>query len=339
MTKILRTLFLLLTTSTTYNFTYDVFGNADTIGVGSVDLVDYEYNSKNGKLLYQTYANNFSVKYTYDPLDKIEKIWYNDDVSTDNSAYYIAYTYTYDTNGNIAKLTNHISNEETAFKYDTSGRPVYSCKYNLYNSDGSAYANKYSIQAAYDDKSRISVAVYSIDYPSASAYTENLQVGYHFAYDEENRLSFSYAEIIPSSMLPDYNEDEPVYMQYYTAYSYDKFNRLSGTNLSVTIDEYTPNLSVSTNYTYEVSNGQATSRVATYSTNIGGTATGYSYSYDAKGNITEIRNNSTFALIASFTYDNLNRLTRENNAQLGKTYTYTYDNAGNITSKKHTLTR
>ena len=204
----------------------------------------------------------------------------------------------------------------------------------MYNSDGSAYANKYSIQAAYDDKSRISVAVYSIDYPSASAYTENLQVGYHFAYDEENRLSFSYAEIIPSSMLPDYNEDEPVYMQYYTAYSYDKFNRLSGTNLSVTIDEYTPNLSVSTNYTYEVSNGQATSRVATYSTNIGGTATGYRYSYDAKGNITEIRSNSTFALIASFTYDNLSRLTRENNAQLGKTYTYTYDNAGNITSKK-----
>ena len=80
------------TTSTTYNFTYDVFGNADTIGVGSVDLVDYEYNSRNGKLLYQTYANNFSVKYTYDPLDKIEKIWYNDDVSTDNSAYYMAYT-------------------------------------------------------------------------------------------------------------------------------------------------------------------------------------------------------------------------------------------------------
>jgi len=30
----------------------------------------------------------------------------------------------------------------------------------------------------------------------------------------------------------------------------------------------------------------------------------------------------------------LNRLTRENNAQLGKTYTYTYDTAGNITSKK-----
>ena len=64
------------------------------------------------------------------------------------------------------------------------------------------------------------------------------------------------------------------------------------------------------------------------------TATGYSYNYDAKGNITEIRNNSTSALIASFTYDNLNRLTRENNAQIGKTYTYTYNNTGNITSKK-----
>ena len=308
------------TTSTTYSFTYDVFGNADTIGVGSVELVDYEYNPKNGKLLSETFSNNFSAKYTYDPLDRIEKIWYNDDVSASTSAYYTAYTYTYDTNGNIAKVTDHINNEETVFKYDTSGRPVYSCKYNLDNTNGSAYVNKYSIQAAYDDQSRIARAVYSIDYMAAGsgANTANLLTVYNYGYDEENRLSFSSTEIGNT---------------YYTKeYTYDSYNRLIGTYDY--IDTGMDLISNTESYTYATVNGNTTALVHTYSTSVNSNTVSYSFAYDKRGNISEIRNASTNALIASFTYDTLNRLTRENNAQLGKTYTYTYDTAGNITSKK-----
>lgn len=59
----------------------------------------------------------------------------------------------------------------------------------------------------------------------------------------------------------------------------------------------------------------------------------FSYSYDNLGNITEIKENNV--LKASYEYDYLNQLTRENNAYLNKTITYSYDNAGNILSKTY----
>ena len=60
--------------------------------------------------------------------------------------------------------------------------------------------------------------------------------------------------------------------------------------------------------------------------------TAYTFTYDAAGNITAIRVGGV--LKYSYVYDNLNQLTRENNAYTSKTYVYTYDNAGNILTKK-----
>lgn len=62
-----------------------------------------------------------------------------------------------------------------------------------------------------------------------------------------------------------------------------------------------------------------------------------SYSYDDKGNITEIYENNK--LTESYTYDSLNQLVREDSAKSGTTTVYTYDNAGNILeTKKYTYT-
>ncbi len=49
--------------------------------------------------------------------------------------------------------------------------------------------------------------------------------------------------------------------------------------------------------------------------------------YDANGNITQYGGNT-------YVYDNLNRLTRENNADLQQSFTYEYDIHGNLTVKK-----
>ena len=54
------------TDTTTYTFTYDTFGNTDTISAGNYELVDYTYNSYNGKLYNVEYGNGFSVRYVYD---------------------------------------------------------------------------------------------------------------------------------------------------------------------------------------------------------------------------------------------------------------------------------
>ena len=54
------------------------------------------------------------------------------------------------------------------------------------------------------------------------------------------------------------------------------------------------------------------------------------YTYDNKGNITEIRENGL--LVNKYTYDSLSRLIREDNIPFNKTTKYSYDNGGNITN-------
>ena len=56
------------------------------------------------------------------------------------------------------------------------------------------------------------------------------------------------------------------------------------------------------------------------------------YTYDASGNIETVKRGTS--LLCKYYYDGLNRLTREDNYELGKTYLWTYDQGGNITSKK-----
>lgn len=56
------------------------------------------------------------------------------------------------------------------------------------------------------------------------------------------------------------------------------------------------------------------------------------YTYDNNGNITSVSCCTT--VIATYSYDGMNQLVREDNALLGRTYVFTYDTAGNILSKK-----
>ena len=67
----------------------------------------------------------------------------------------------------------------------------------------------------------------------------------------------------------------------------------------------------------------------------------YTLEYDADGNAVKATHGKPHTIAslgtsteASYEYDKLNRLTRENNQRLGKTWTYGYDAGGNITSKK-----
>ena len=67
----------------------------------------------------------------------------------------------------------------------------------------------------------------------------------------------------------------------------------------------------------------------------------YTLEYDGDGNITKHTYSKPGIAIAlgtvtsaTYEYDKLNRLTRENNERLGKTWTYGYDAGGNITERK-----
>ena len=102
-------------------------------------------------------------------------------------------------------------------------------------------------------------------------------------------------------------------------------------------------ISVSGSYSYEETDEAdeeihpLTGRISGYTSTVknGSTvksSTDYTYTYDGAGNITEIRIGGV--LKYRYTYDNLGQLTREDNAEAGKSYVYTYDDGGNILSKR-----
>lgn len=61
-------------------------------------------------------------------------------------------------------------------------------------------------------------------------------------------------------------------------------------------------------------------------------STNIKYKYDSSNNITEIRENDV--LVNKYYYDTLNRLIREDNRKLNKSFFFAYDNNGNLLSKK-----
>ena len=117
-----------------------------------------------------------------------------------------------------------------------------------------------------------------------------------------------------TSKTVDFTEGVP--QGFYNEITYDFLHELEGAhyNESVLVSQYK-------------------STVKTHSTATTGVTTTYNYTYDDRGNITEIRDAGGL-IQYRYHYDDLGQLTREDNRAKNQTYIYTYDNAGNITSKK-----
>jgi len=105
----------IITDSTTYNLSYDSFGNLSTVKAGTNTLASYEYNDNNGKLTKTTYGNNFTVTNVYDNLDRLSQIMYNNAV---------AYTVSYNGDGAVSKIVDAKSGITTEYEYDSLGRLV-----------------------------------------------------------------------------------------------------------------------------------------------------------------------------------------------------------------------
>ena len=304
------------TTSTTYTFEYDGFGNTTGIDVGSRNLADYSYNSYNGKLDILTYGNGHKVKYIYDVLDRIAEVQYN---TGSNKVFETVYSYTYDSAGNINSVTDYISNEVTLYKYDAAGKLM-----NSYVYDKDTYLNLYGTTVYYDEESRIDMVFHSFDYAYASGTTYD-DLCYSYLYSPTN------GSIERTRITGDYISGtiDPVY---------DNFGRTSTKTIDFNInssDAFYNKLS----YDYvtygsyesswvskvisEVRKGSSTSVLST---------TTWNYAYDDNGNITQITDASG-TIQYQYQYDDLGQLTREDNRALGLTYVYYYDNAGNITGR------
>ena len=294
--------------STTYTFTYDVFGKTDTIKVGDRTLADYEYFANNGKMLSMEYGNGCTVFYLYDKLENLVEVCYSYDGGMTASS---AFHYTYGNSGQLCRFDNYLNGKTTIYTYDTSGRLISVVEY-----DRETMTNTLGMTQVYDDQSRLMGMTYKVPYVSASDVADSLVSRSDF-YKEDGTLS--------RSTLKTGSNYTTVLA---TQYTYDPLNRLTlqsnthGTN------------AFSSSYAYEyLSAGMLTSGlISSYTSTFNNSETEYSYLYDAVGNITQISVNGVVKY--RYAYDTLGQLVREDNVDMGTTCVYVYDDAGNITQKK-----
>ena len=312
------------TQSTEYHFVYDSFGNSSAIEIGDRTLASYEYKTVyneslgknvpvNGKLDTLTYGNGLEVKYLYDSLDRVEGICYN--IGT-NGRFVTVYSYKYDSNGRLYSVTDHRNNECTRYTYDFNGNLL-----QTYTADTSTDQIKVTETYQYDDQSRLNMVMQQMQYPSGSGSGLVPLNYYTNIYDQTTGRLSTY-------MINTRGLDATV------AFTYDDLGRATQKAVSGTSFYNTYSYDYKTYNTLQESTLVSSLISQTYAGEGGDPIWGtvYYYTYDANGNITEIRDVSN-VIQYRYQYDNLGQLTREDNRQLNKSYVWEYDDAGNILSK------
>ena len=97
-----------------YGFTYDVFGNTVAASIAGNPVVSYEYEAQNGKLLKTIYANGDEIRYTYDTQDRFSVSYLKPAEGSERRLN----SYVYNKEGNLCKVTNHLSGKTYELDYD-----------------------------------------------------------------------------------------------------------------------------------------------------------------------------------------------------------------------------
>lgn len=97
-----------------YGFTYDVFGNTAAASIAGNQVVSYEYEAQNGKLQKTIYANGDEIRYTYDTQDRFSVSYLKPAEGPERRLN----SYVYNKEGNLCKVTNHLSGKTYELDYD-----------------------------------------------------------------------------------------------------------------------------------------------------------------------------------------------------------------------------
>ena len=273
--------------------------------------VQYTWDGNRDLLSSVTDARGSRLSYAYDSANRLSGV--SQEVTQDGTKKTVSNTYAYTKDRLTAISHNGFS---YGFAYDAfgnmlsasvAGAGVVSYEYEANNGNLKkvTYANGDSIRYTYDDQDRMLLSYYK----NASGTEQKLN-GY--VYDRAGNLvqvtnypsGKSYDldyDFLDRLMLARDNDGN------YYEYTYDENNNLT-----------------------RMYHGAGTSGIAT------------TYTYDKDGrevNITRIQDSDTNASggttkTISYLYDELNRLTREDNQVLNKTVTYSYDLGGNLVSEK-----
>jgi RHS repeat-associated protein len=312
------------------NYTYDA----------NTDLVTSVSKTVDNK----TYTNS----YTYD-LDKLTKITHNG----------FDYEFTYDSFGNplLVKVagTTLITNDyldnngllDTAtygngavvkYEYDSYHRVIAKKVNNVLKSEYT-YDNQGNLSSVVEHAGSTAVT-YSYFYDFMNRLTKVVGSNSHnmlFTFDSYGRIDsltnvvdgtaykneYVYGDQYVSGQIPGQIYNVKLNGTNQLSYAFDQLARLS-TRTIATTSPYT------TTYTYlDGSGANSTTTLLASMTN--GSNPAFNYTYDANGNILTIKEGTV--LKATYTYDKINQLIREDNIYSSKSIDYVYDIGGNIVSR------
>ena len=298
----------------TVGYTYNANDLLSAITTPSGNEYDYSYNS-----LYQPIQINVTgsdsstvntlISNTYDPTT-----YY---LSTSTFGNGNTVSYSYDSFGRTASAS-YEDGDQISYEYSSMGelglvkygdlekRFFYDFQGELRGVDTAFGTDESSVRWIYDDKNNITKETETVN---GTKYITD------YVYDKDNRVSSSSQGTVK------------------TEYAYNEFNAIKEIKeKSVNSENNSETVVVDTDISfYEPSSTRSTYKAATWKNQYGNTSRTYNYTYDNRGNITQITDGTyTF----TYVYDNKDRLIREDDPETNKTVKYTYDAGGNITKKE-----
>ena len=328
----------------TTHYVYDVNGNVTSITDADDNVTSYAYDSSGN--LTSVKNGDSENSYTYSGLGSVSKITHNG----------FSYSFNYDVFYNL--VSTRIGNVAiTSNTYDSNG-----------NLTKTAYANGDYLEYAYDNYGNISVITGETGKIAEMIYNKQGLVTKAVDYSSGETSYYYYT--FDGSLEREYRTSSDGSLTHYIITNADgntvektsvngqtktittgtdkdgkSFVSNDGVTNETSTDDFGRTTQVRTvrsdgtlvfNTDYEYANGKAenstTNLVSKYSQSYGSDSVlSYDYSYDANGNITEIKQNGK--LTNKYVYDSLNEL-KEEYDYVNKFYiNYSYDRAGNLQNK------
>lgn len=309
------------TTATRTNYSRDSRYRTTGVSRGSAST-EYTYNGDLLVALSSASGTNYS--FTYGVFDLISSVKVG-------SRALISHTYSNDANRWLTR-SDYGNGDYITYSYDGMGRL-----------SGTGYEdNANAIGYTYDNNGNLGILTdgitgrktkYAYDFQNRLMRYEETGSGHsntvQWGYDDKNNLSSQSQTLNGVTYTTNYTYDNDNRLKQATSgnksanYTYDAYGRMS----NITAKSGTKSV-VTTNITFKDPSTTTTS-AQIYKWAVGGTT--YTYTYDARGNMTAISDGSK---TTTYVYDSFDQLIRENNQAAGKTWVYTYDNGGNILTKK-----
>lgn len=277
-----------------YGFAYDAYGNISSASITGTQVVSYQYEAYNGNLVKTVYANGDEIRYAYDSQDRITASY----LKTAAAAEQKLNTYIYDKEGNLYKVTNHLSGKTYELEYDFLDRLM-----RVRDEHGACYEYTY-------DANNQMIKMFHTDGKSKMTTT--------YDYDKDGRET----DVWVPDVLNRHTE-------------YDRLGRMTYQNSQIFTGEDAGG-GIAVYYEYPDANGNQ-ERVLPSTVCMLGKLYDYKYDRNGnitEIQITPQSGTGESIVKDTFRYDERNQLIRENSQTQNKTITYAYDQGGNLLSVK-----